>query len=208
MARALIVLIFVALAAAGYLIFNNYQSVYKVLPGDVNQPAQVGEYDTWRPFSSDDGAFSVLFPALPQRAEDSLPDPDSGEVRKYDMYVAEKNNGSIFMVSLITYSENEELSAAMLLKTVKDEMVAAHPANKLISSETGTFEGHPAIDFSIENPDAHIDGKAFIVGRTLYLLTHVAKRDQYRRDEFDHFLHSFKLASTGDGKQVHSMGGK
>ncbi|MDP1834808.1 MAG: hypothetical protein Q8K75_02660 [Chlamydiales bacterium] len=199
MARALTIIVILALAAAGYLIFMNYDGSYQVLPKVEHEEKVEDEVQTedpfgeWRPFSSEDGVFTVMLPSLPQRANDTIADPSTGEQRKYDMYVAKKSNGSIFMISMITYPGSGGLEDHKILESVKDEMVAAHPGNKLLSSQTGTYLGHDSIDFSIENPDAHIDGKAFLVDRTLYLLTHVASKDTYNEQEFGHFADSFKI---------------
>lgn len=192
MARGLIVLIIVMLAVAGYLIVTQYQNTYKLLPR-VEQQVEVAPFSLWRPYTSDGGDFSVEFPTLPQRATDTIKDPANGEVRKYDMHVSEKNNGSIFMISLITYTGKEKLDNRTVLQSVKDEMVASNPNNKLLSSEEGLFQTYPAISFSIENKEAHIDGKAFFVDNTLYLLSYIAKKEHYDSEEYNHFIGSFKL---------------
>lgn len=213
MARVLTIIVILALIGAGYLIVSNYDSTYKVLPMREEAPVQNEQeaahetilnqastetsssdpYIDWRAFTSENGSFEVLLPTVPQRAEDTIQDPNSGEQRKYEMYVAKKGNGSIFMISLITYPGKSELPVEKILESVKDEMVHAHPGNRLISSELTKLNGHDAIDFSIENPEAHIDGSAFLIDRTLYLLTHVANKDSYDRAEFKHFAQSFKV---------------
>ncbi len=197
MTRALVVILFVMLAVAGYLIVTNYEHSYKMLPGDLaNNPLPTDTYGEWRRFAAEDGSFSVNLPVLPQRAENHRKDETTGEERKYDMYAAEKNDGTVFIISMITSDQDSTQPTASLLENVKDEMVAAHPDNKLVASKNGTFLGHDDMDVTIENPKALIKGKAFAVGPTLYLLMYVANKDHYDQSEYDHFISSFNLGSA------------
>ncbi len=194
MTRALIILIFVMLAAAGYLIIANYQTTYKVLPGDLNHPPESEGYSLWRPFTAEDGSFAVSLPVLPQRAENHRKDEHTGEDRKYDMYAAEKNDGTVFVISKISSEHQGDFGVDAVLEEVRDDMVNSQVDNKLISATKSKFLGHDAMDVTIEHPKAQIEGKAFLDGKTLYLLMYVAPRNHYDRKEFDHFVESFQLA--------------
>lgn len=193
MARILTVLVVLALAAAGYLMFTRHEEP-KQAKQEKTQPetAQAVKPD-WRTYTFDDDAFSVELPASPQHAEESLKDPNTGRVRKYDMYVSSLNDGSLYMISMITYAEDEELQGKVLLEAVRDEMTKAHPGNKLNGSTNGTFLNNDSIDFSIVNPEAEMGSKAFLAGNRLFLLTHMAPKDQYEQKDFSRFADSFKL---------------
>ena len=193
MTRLLIVLICLMLAAAGYLMVVNYQSTYKALPGDLNHPPGPEGFSLWRSYTPEDGSFVVVMPLLPQHAENHHKDARTGEDRKYDMYAAEKNDGTVFVISKISSMHQGDLGSDSVLEEVREDMVASHPDNKLISSKKGKFLSHDALDVTIENPKAQIEGKAFLDGNMLYLLMYVAPREHYDRKEFDHFIESFKL---------------
>lgn len=187
MAKVLTIIMVLALTVAGYLILSSRDQ------GETNEILSSAD-SSWRSFTADNGSFTVSLPSLPQQAEDTISDPATGEPRLYTMYVAKQNNGSIFMISVISY-KTKQLSQA-ILESVKNEMIASHPGNRLLSSANTSFLEHDAVDFSIENPDAHIEGRAFLVDSTLYLLTHVASKEDYKEEEFTRFVHSFQLHSN------------
>lgn len=151
----------------------------------------------WHEFTSPSGSFKVLLPTLPQHATERLDDPKTKEKRQYDMYVSEKDNGTIFMISIITLLDQKEAKLdESMLSSVMSDMLATNPENKVKLMQMGTYKQFPAIDFSIENNQLSIDGKAFIEGQTLYLLTSVGKINQYMKQEFDFFVNSFELLKS------------
>lgn len=152
------------------------------------------ELQKWHEFTSPSHHFKVLMPTLPQHAKEKINDPTTKEARAYDMYVSLKDNGSVFMISLISLLDNpaKTLDPSMLSNVV-DNMVSGSPNSKVKKMEMGKYKEYPSIDFSFENPDANVDGKAFIVGNTLILLTGVAKPSDYNQKEFDFFVNSFQL---------------
>lgn len=192
----------VAVAIVGFLFLRTVES-----PSRVNrQEMTVASNDTkqiqdWHEFSPASEKFKVSFPVLPQHATESLVDPKTKETRQYDMYVSEKDNGTIFMISLITMLENSQAKINdEVLKNVIDDLVSTNPHSKIKSMKMGSYREYPAMDFSIESDKVNIDGKAFIVGNTLYLLTSVAKVEDYKSSEFDYFMNSFQLNDLQQGK--------
>lgn len=152
------------------------------------------EFNGWHEFIPPNGKFKASFPSLPQHATQKLEDPKSKESRQYEMYVSEMENGTIFMISLITMLDPQKGKIdEEVLKTVINDIVSTNPNSKVKQMKMGTYLDNPAMDFSVENGVVTIDGKAFIIGNTLYLLTSAAKIDSYKPNEFNYFLKSFKL---------------
>lgn len=154
------------------------------------------QFETWHEFSAPLSKFKVLLPVLPQHGTDTLDDPKTLEKRAYDLYVSEKEDGTIFMISLITIMNGTPKVDEKTLTAVMNDILAASPDNKLKIMKMGTYKQYPALDFSIENGQVNIDGKAFLVGNTLYLLTSVSKLVNYKKQEFEFFVNSFQLANS------------
>lgn len=185
-----------ALAIAGFFIFNysrGFDSTASLHP-ELKEYAE-SQFQNWHEFAAPLAKFKVLVPVLPQHGTDTLNDPKTKETRKYDIYVSEKDDGTIFMISMITMMNDEAKLDENTLKTVMNDILAASPNNKLKIMKMGTYKQYPALDFSIESDQVNIDGKAFLVGNTLYLLTSVAKMINYKKQEFDFFVNSFQLSN-------------
>lgn len=168
---------------------------YKLIPvnTDLNEtPLPLSE--SWFPYDSPDGNFSVSLPLLPLPATQNIVDPITDETRRYEMYVAQTDSGLIYMISSITIDKDIDLTdQKTLLKKMMDDMVAAKAENKLKSSTVGVYQGLPSIDFVIENENNTIESKEFFSGRTIYLLTTISKKDKLEKTHFDYFINSFKL---------------
>ena len=76
------------------------------------------------------------------------------------------------MVSLIRFLDSQE-SPEILQKTVVNDLMAANPVNQLKNMQMGEFQNLQTLDFTIENNLMSIDGRTFMNGDTLYLLTGV-----------------------------------
>lgn len=189
----------IALAAIGFLALrptasapqkekNNYRYI-----AEATAPKDF-EFQKWHEYSPPSGKFKVLLPTLPQQAQEKLQDPNTKETRQYEMYVSEKEDGTIFMISVITMLETgqNKIDDGVLKKVVND-LMTTNPKNKVKKMEKGSYKEYPAMEFSIENDQVNIDGKAFLAGTTLYLLTSAAQLQNYQRPEFDFFVNSFQL---------------
>lgn len=198
MSRSVWVIGAAVVLVAGLLLFRGSQkegnSPIAALQKENKESLDTTEFQSWHEFVSPTGDFSVSFPALPQHAAETLKDPKTKEPRQYDMYVAEKGNGTIFMISVIKLLDSApaKLQEEMLPSVIND-MMSSSPKSRLKTMKMGRYQEYPSIDFSFENEQINVDGKAFISGNTLYLLTSIAKLADYKRNEFDYFINSFKL---------------
>lgn len=166
---------------------------YKVLPIDASKEFSSGPFDDWRKFTAPSGKFDVMFPGLPQHATQTVKDKKTDTKRYYDMYVAEKPDGSIFMVSLITFPDGKE-TPEFIQKTVVNDLLASNPANQLKNMKIGSYKTYKTLDFSIANNDMTIDGMTFVDGNTLYVLSAVFRNAFYNAADFDYFLKTFELS--------------
>lgn len=190
--KILWLLIISIVAFAIVIAIRSVPNMYKMLPAQLDKTMPVTPYEDWREYQSKEGNFKVFFPTIPQHATENLPEAKTKLSRKYDMYVAERMDGAIFMISLITYIDPIE-NPKKTLRTVLDEMLALNPKNKLENVQETTFKNHEALDFLIRNPDVQIQAKIFVVKNTIYLISYIAQSENYQKEDFDHFLGTFQL---------------
>lgn len=192
--KTIVITIFVLLFLGVLFLTSNIQNAYKMLPIKESKKMEVPSYAEWREFTANTGRFRVMVPMPPQYAKDAVEIAGTDKKRLYEMYVSEKINGTIFMISLITYpSEVDTSNVDQILEETVHEMVATNPQNELRDFKDETFRGHKAVNFEIANHEFHVEGEAFMVDKTLYLLTYVAKTEDYNEADYQYFIRSFEL---------------
>lgn len=198
MVKYFAIFVVVALALLSVLTIRFSQDYYKILPLENSDPAKIDlekyNFQDWKEFDAPNGKFQVMFPTIPQQATENIIDPKSGQNRNYDMYVSERLNGTIFMISLITFESNPDpYEQERLMTEMMDDMVSSNSKNELLSKSYGEFQGNPSLDYSISSVDASIDAKTFMVGNTMYVLTRVVPSTEKDPSEFNFFINSFEL---------------
>lgn len=199
-----VVLTIFALLFIGFLFtIRDIKESYKVLPIKVNTNLEVPQFAEWREYEPDTKRFKVMLPDPPQYAKESVEIPKTNKYRRYEMYVSEKLNGNIFMISLITYPEGVDISDKDdLLQQIVEEMMESKKNNKLNKNEKTTFEGHPAVDFNITNEKFNVEGKTILVDRTVYLLTYIAKIPDFILVEYEYFIKSFEIEKNATPRKT------
>lgn len=164
---------------------------YRVLPIGNSDPRSMPQFADWREFKAPKGAFEALFPTIPQHASQTVKDPKTGQVRNYDMYVAQRSNGTALMVSLIEFPGYTG-SLEELKKTIVNDMLVSNPQNQLKSMTVGMYKLFPTIDFVIINQTTVINGRIFSDGNVIYLLSGIFNNAFFNQEEYDHFINSFE----------------
>lgn len=198
MVKYVTLFLIVALALLSVLTIRYSKDYYKILPLQNSDPAKVDlekyNFQDWKEFESPNGKFQVMLPTIPQQATENIVDQKTGENRNYDMYVSERLNGTIFMISLITFESNPNAAKQeMLLTEMMDDMVNSNPNNELISKAYSEYLGNQALDFRISSVDVNIDAKTFMVDNTMYVLSRVTPSSENDPSEFNFFVNSFEL---------------
>ncbi len=197
MSRIIFLVLVFALVIFSYFMVRGYKDTYKILPANLPNELEVPEFAGWREFTPPTKRFSVLLPVLPQHATEVVKDPVSQQDRTYNMYVSEKLNGTIFMISLIDFSKPfnpDQMDTA--LTNMMNDLVKTNPNNKLKYSEFATFKDQRALKFVIENNKIIIEGTTFILGNTLFVLTRISQVAQENDEEYQFFLNSFHLLNA------------
>lgn len=148
----------------------------------------------WHEYVAPSGQFSVLMPTLPHTAMDNIADPKTSEMRTYQIFVSAKEDGSVFSVYLISFSDKMRKSYdQVFLENFMKEMLTSNPHTQVKDIQLVDFNKNKAVDFDLETQEAKILGKAFLVGQTLYILSETAKPDKMNPKDFDFFVNSFSL---------------
>lgn len=162
--------------------------------GNLSTAPVMIEADTWRDFTAPSGKFKVSMPSLPQQAAQRIEDPKTKGPRNYDMYLSEDNQGSLYLISIITMLDNPNAKIDdAVMTTVINDLLAKNPDSKVKKMEAVKFKDFPAMDFSIESNQVNIDGRAFLAGNTLYVLTYAAQPNNYNEKNFKTFTNSFQF---------------
>lgn len=198
MTRIASIAIITAIVVLGFLGIMFLKDSYMLLPIK-STPIDTSPFANWRDYQAPGGKFRVMLPTTPQRAEQTTRDPRTKELRHYDMYVAQENDGSTYMISIIKFPENKQ-SPEEIQKTIVNDLMAANPANQLKNMKVGQFKQFKTLDFEISNPDTTINGMTFMEGNTLYLLGTIARNSALNPAEYQYFIKSFDLSGKQEGK--------
>lgn len=194
MTKNVVLFILAAFFIAIIFAVREMKDAYKVLPIKIDTQLDVPQFAEWRAYEPQTKRFKVLLPDPPQYAKESVAIPKTDKFRRYEMYISEKLNGTIFLISLITYPEDLKLGDKDdLLLEIIDEMVASKRDNRLQKKENSTFHSYPAIDYRIANAEFNVAGKVVLVDKTVYLLNYISKKEDFSEADYEHFINSFEF---------------
>jgi hypothetical protein len=173
-----------------------------------NKRTEIGEQDnfaTWNEFIPRSNLFKVLLPHAPQYGKDFLAIPKSEKKRRFDMYISEKIDGSLFLISVITYPPDYAAppSNEMMRQNI-EELIQNKSDNKLTKISNRPFEGRNALDYTIESKDFHVAGRSIHDDHVVYMLTYITRNENFDQEEYEHFIQSFHLLNNGKGEKESS----
>ena len=190
-----IIFVFILLIGGIYYLANKVKDAYKVPNVSENSiPSNPNTFTDWREFTPPSGRFEVQLPTTPQYAKDAVAIPNTNTKRRYEMFVSEKIDGTLFMISVITYPKEVDTSNAQeMLRGVTEELMHSNPLNRLINLENSSYQTHPAVDFDMLSPQFKVQGKALMDDKTIYVLSYAARKDDFDTSEYQHFIDSFVI---------------
>lgn len=198
MSRSITILIALIVVLFGFLMLRSFYSDTtpaidpKMTPLAQVKPAAEGNFQNWREFSSATKRFKVLFPTLPQHVADKVPDSKTGEMRKYETFIAADDHGGAVMISAITFSRNVQGETGELNAAITD-ILSRNKENNLKDMKPSRFRDRPAMDFAISSKEMSIAGKVFANGNTIYVLSMIDKNEMFNPQELAFFVNSFEL---------------
>lgn len=197
MSRVGIIIICLVIILLGVFYFTpSLRDTFKSSSGGISSSSasESENFSTWKEFVPRSKLFQVLLPSQPQYAKDIVDVPGTDQKRRYDMYASEKIDGTLFLISVITYPPevNTSFSEDIIKQTI-DELRRSKPDNKLTKLEDNTFKEQRSFDFSLDSGAFHVEGKVFMVGKIVYVLSYITRLNEFDPTEYQHFIDSFEL---------------
>lgn len=193
MQRTFLIAASLIIAALILLWFLNIKKSWETLPVYPATEMPGASFQNWNMFNDPEKEFQVMFPTEPKNASKELRNDQTAEVSKQHVFVSEKNNGSIYMISRVEFPNADLIKDnGKVLKSAIDDLVQANPDNTLLSSKEQDYQGKKAVHFEIRNKDIYTQGIAFLRGRSLYVLTAISNQANRDDKEFQNFIASFQ----------------
>lgn len=143
----------------------------------------------WQEFIAPEKTFKVLFPSKPAFISEKNPQ----ENLIYNAYISEANKNEFYSIMLITMDDKANNSDR--LNQALKKMISSNPHERVKKQTSSKFKNKDAVDFIIEADNRITQGKAFVEGRTLYILSTVASAENYNEEKFNYFVNSFNFLS-------------
>jgi hypothetical protein len=148
----------------------------------------------WHDFHTSSGACSVRLPSVPEHVSEKIRMPDSQYELKYDAYIADYNQNSVYMLLVAQYPEHVDQSYAQAsLEGFLNGILSYNPANQLIFADLTLVNGHEALDFFIRAGAVYFRGRAMLIKNSLYLMAMECDAPSYDESLYTQFITSFLL---------------
>lgn len=195
LSKSTTILISAAVLLVGVLMVFNVKNNPGVVAEGLSRQSTTNNM-VWPEFISQGGEFIVRMPELPQHLQDAVNISHTDKKRKYEIYVSEKKDGSIFMIYRITYPEDFNTSnSQVILADVINEIITTNPNNRIIKNEETFYADYAARNFEIDNKDFTVEGLAFMDDKVVYVLTYATGDEIVNKSEYQYFIESFHLLS-------------
>jgi hypothetical protein len=163
-------------------------------PGGAPSAAPPGRDLAWKPFASQQGRFSALFPVTP--AQTSKKDRTGATTYTFTAEIPGQKT-----MYVVTYNDMPagvtEATSKFLFDTVTKNFGPAVKMKKDIQ-----LDGHPGIELELERMQGHdaiaITDRIYLVDRRMYQVMASAAKDKKDPVQFAKFLDSFKLRKSSD----------
>jgi hypothetical protein len=153
-------------------------------------------FTDWHEYTDPDNQFKVRLPTLPHEAQQNVADPKTKDLLNYQIFVSPREDGSIYSISIIEFPHKEGVKYDdEFIKEYLDHMFKSNPKNTIKQFDMANFRQRRALNFRVENAEANVFGKAFLDGKTLYVLSLTTTPEQQAED-FDYFVNSFELVGA------------
>jgi len=159
----------------------------------VSLPLFLGaDAEDWKPFTSKEGGFTILFPGIPTESKQETKTP-AGTIT-VTFFVAEQDSATyIGGFSVFPRETMKARTEEKRLDNARDGAVAA-ARGKLEAERKFHLKKHPARELLIKGEKGFIRSRIYAVENRLYQTMVMGTKEQMKGKEVTRFLDSFQLA--------------
>lgn len=148
----------------------------------------------WKSVDNMKGNCKACFPSTPHHIEQNMPSHLDNQTISYDVYVADAEKKSVFMVLVATYPDEIVKNRVVHnLEHFLNTIVNQNPNTRLVFADLVDVGGHQGMDFFLRNEQVYFKGRAVIKGNTFYLMAMECETQNYQDSYYQFFIESFRL---------------
>lgn len=183
------------------ILFLGKNDPHQVRPAN-EQPIALANMSTgWHQYTAPDKSFTVKVPSLPHHATDTFQEAKTKEKLKYELYVSANPSGSMYTISVIVLPKDKAKKYdESYVKDYLNQLFSNNPKNKINTLSTNTARQGKVVEFSVDNEEVNIEGKAFVNDNTLYVLSVTTRNAQKDSTESANFFDSFQWIPANEKK--------
>ena len=148
----------------------------------------------WKSVDNLKGNCKCCFPSAPHHIEQKMPSHLDDKTIAYDVYVADAQKKSVFMVLVATYPEAIAKDRVIHnLEHFLNTIVNQNSNTRLVFADLVEVNGQQGMDFFLRNHQVYFKGRAIIKGDTFYLMAMECETQNYQDSHYQFFIESFRL---------------
>lgn len=146
----------------------------------------------WVKFNSTLGAFSVLMPVMPEEKTETT----QSEHGPYTTHLfISRDTSNVYLIGWVDYDPAFNFNKRSELMANRDNFIKGLNAT-LVSSQTATFDGYDAIEFTAEAQGRIFRSRVYMVGRRPYQIVIGYPKDSVDPNVVNRFFNSFKVRQS------------
>lgn len=165
--RMVISLLLIGFALQSFPLKKNMEEISSI---PLRMQEKIQNADTWQHFSPASQDFESDFPSSPAYSFQELPIPKSSETLPYYEYKSTAENGQVTYSISSTELPNKWLIAGpkLLLKGAIKILAENLPNTKIVQSSVLGKDGHPVLDYKLQQNGNEVIGRLYLIGSSLY----------------------------------------
>ncbi len=147
--------------------------------------------------TSENDYFRAYFPNPPEYDSKKVKISNKKDIDgALDVFISRLPDETLLMVRVLRYPKGYRVpDIQKALKSTMADLLNANNQNILRDISESSFQNHPTIDFSIQNPNVRIDGTSFFANNSVYSLIYASSPSTFERSVFEHFISEFVLTT-------------
>ncbi|NGX58358.1 MAG: hypothetical protein K940chlam3_01265 [Chlamydiae bacterium] len=155
----------------------------------------VRTFANWKEFTSQLSKFRAYFPEVPLTDSKAIGVAGEDNVKAaLNIFVAELPDQTALMVKVVRFPDDYQVKDVKFqLNETMNDILNAKNRNVLRNIGEVIWNGHKALNFSIQNLQIRIEAKSIFANNSIYTLVYVTQIDNFDDEVFENFLKNFAL---------------